>query len=239
MLRACVSLSFVIILLSSLPGFCQGIPGWGNRLDPNWCAPGYLQPKPCGKRTAPPPMVRTVQVSVPVPCQQPPHCMPVSSAPPSCLPPMGFPPRPCVPPVCSPPCPTRPVNVRVEVRVRPEAPKPCVPKRYCCMNPPVFEPFFCRAAGMLGSILAAPLALGEMFMGHPVPMPLPAPTPIPCWRAPAGVCPAYFQPQPPQRCMPGFPAPVACAPPGPPAKVRPSCIRNSAGAYQPNSPFPR
>ncbi len=175
-----------------------------------------------------PPFTRTVQVDVPVPCP-----------PVGCGPAVPCPPNPCAPPVCAPPCPTRPVQVRVDVVVRPEVPKPCLPQPFCCENPPVFEPIFCQAAGLVQSLIAAPLALGERFMGHCVPMPLPAPCPVPCWSLPPAACSPCLQPPPATQCRPPCPPPVWCAPPGPPVKVRPSCVPGSARTYPPNGPFLR
>jgi hypothetical protein len=208
-----------LFFLTSAVGLCQGVPGF------------YPQPfpavKPCVPSHPTPPISRTVQVDVPVPCP-----------PVGCRPPMPCPPNLCGPPVCAPPPPTRPVQVNVDVRVRPEAPKPCAPERFCCENPPIFEPIFYQAAGLVQSLIAAPLALGERFMGHPVPSPLPAPTPIPCWRMPAAGCAPPLQPPPVTQCMPPCP-PVRCEPPGPPVKVRPSCFPASARKYPPKGFFSR
>lgn len=185
---------------------------------------------PCKPQPRPQRAVRTVQVDVPVPCLPPRACMPVAACPsyPGC------------PPPCPPPCQTRPVRVRVDVVVRPEAPKPCVPKRFCCENPPVFEPIVCQAVGMVQSLIAVPLALGEKLMGHPVPKPLPVPTPVQCWRQPAAA-PPCFQP-PPAACVPPYPPRHPCALPGPPVKVKaPGCGPGSVGAWRSprNAPFPR
>jgi hypothetical protein len=214
---------FVLSLLSmtflpSVPAFCQGVPG---------CfPPSYSPQRPCPAQRPEPPITRTVQVDVPVPC-----------APVPCGPPMACAPYPCAPPVCvPPPCPTKPIQVRVDVVVRPEAPKPCVPQTYCCENPPVFEPIFCRAAGLVQSLIAAPLGLGERFMGHPVPTALPVPQPVPCWRM-CGRQPApCYQPPPVARPMGPCPQPVRCAPPQPPAKCRPTCAPISARKCPPQVP---
>jgi hypothetical protein len=200
-------LSFVLILAGAVSGICQCI----QAPYPATCH----QPKPCVVKPSPPPIVRTVQVNVPVPYP-----------PPTCGMPLRCPPHPCAPPVLAPPCPTRPVNVRVEVRVRPEAPKPCVPKRYCCMNPPVFEPFFCRAAGMLGSILAAPLCIGERFLGHGTARPpCPPPIPIECSACPVTPRPPFVGgcgPLPFQ-CLPNCPSAVGCAWTGKPTVRKVKC----------------
>ncbi len=96
--------------------------------------------------SAPPISPRTVQVDVPVPC-----------APAACGPVMLNSPNPCGPLVCAPPRPIQPVQVRVDVVVRPESPKPCPPINLKCEKPPVFEPFFYQAAGIIDSLIALPL----------------------------------------------------------------------------------
>jgi hypothetical protein len=204
MYRLAVLFGVVILSFSAiLPGFCQGIPGCYPQTFPsiNSCVP---------TRPAPP-LSRTVQVDVPVPC---------------------------APQACAPLQPTRPVQVRVDVVVRPEKPQPCVPQRFCCENPPIFEPFFCQGARMIQSLLALPLCIGERLMGHPVPAPLPTATPIPCWRMCAQTGPVCVQPPPASQCMPPCP-PVRCAPPGVPVKARQVRIPVSAPTYPPNRPFPR
>jgi hypothetical protein len=168
MIRPSVFCLLVFLMVATCnSGFCQNVPG---------CFQPSFGPPPCpaSRPPSPPPISRTVQVDVPVPC-----------TPVSCGPPVPCPSNPCAPPVCAPRCPTQPVQVRVDVRVRQEAPKPCVPQTFCCENPPVLEPIFYRAAGLVESLLVAPLVLGERFMGHPVPVPLPVPTPMPCWHMPA------------------------------------------------------
>jgi len=186
---------FIISLATGGLALCQDIQG---------CYPRPMPPvNPCLTSRAAPPIARTVQVQVPVPC-----------SPVSC----GL--RPCAPP-----CPPQPVQLRVDVVVRSEVPKSCPPQRFCCENPPIFEPIFCQAAGLVKSLIAAPLALGERLMGHPVPLPMPAPRPMPCWRMPAAICP------PPVPCSLGRPpvkvmAPTAWGPA--PTRTRP-----------PSGPFPR
>jgi hypothetical protein len=222
MLRVVGFFSFVLIFLtSSGSGLCQGLPG---------CHPPLLPVgNPCVTICPAPPVTRTVQVDVPAPC-----------APVPCYSPMPCPPFPCAQPVCPPPpCPTRPVRVRVDVVVRPEVRKPCVPQTFCCENPPVFEPIFYQAAALVQSLIAAPLAMGERFMGHPVPLPLPVPTPMPCWCMQAAGCTPCSQPPPMTQYFRPCPPPVRCAQPGPPAKVRSSCVPISARTHPPNGPFPR
>jgi hypothetical protein len=215
-----------LVFVTCGSGLCQGIPG---------CLPPFIPaPQSCAvsRPAPPPPITRTVQVDVPVPCAPSP-CGPTNICAPSpCAPPV------CQPPLCAPPQPTRPVQVRVDVVVRPEAPKPCVPQRFCCENPPVFEPFFCGAARLIQSLIVAPLGIGERLMGHPVPVPLPPATPIPCWRMCAPTSPVCVQPPPASQCMPPCP-PAGCAPSGVPVKARQVCIPVSAPTYPPNRPFPR
>ncbi len=211
MLRATILLSSVILLASSLPGMCQGIPG---------CFPTKCVPyKSCAPQPRPAPIVRTVRVDVPAPCPPISRCMPA----PICAPQSR-----CLPP-CPPPCPTRPVRVRVEVVVKPERRKPCVPQRFCCENPPVFEPIFCSAARILQSVVLAPLGLGQSILGHGVRrVPCPPPTPIACRPCPPPPCPGFAgmcarpAPQYMRHCRPPVPLPMrrpraACMPfPGAP-----------------------
>jgi hypothetical protein len=218
MLRICVWLGVVVVFLATNTlVFCQvagpALPGYQAGINP-------CKPQPRAE-----PVARTVQVNVPVPAS-------------SCVPPCGFPPPPCGF-VCPPP-PAQPVRVRVEVVVRPEAPKPCVPQSFCCETPPVFEPIFYHAAGMIQSLIAAPLALGEMFMAHPVPMPLPVLTPMPCSRQPLAMCPPFFQCPPATQCVPPpCPPQVRCALPGPSGKAQPVCVPTSGRQHGPNGPFAR
>jgi len=210
MMRIIIFIGFFIILLTtSVPALCQPIAG---------CyPPPFPAAQRCAGSTPAPPITRSVQVDVPVPCS-----------------PAG-----CVPPACAPPCPTMPVQVRVDVVVRPEVPKPCPPQRFCCENPPVFEPIFCQAAGLVQSLIAAPLFLGERFMAHPVPMPLSAPCPVPCWRLPAVTCLPCLQPPPATQRIAPYPTPVRCAPPVPPVKAGPASVPVSAHTRQPSGPFAR
>jgi len=173
---------FVVLILSSCtPGFCQ-VPG-GCYYGPSPAG------KPCAETRPAPPLTRTVQVDVPVPCA-PVTCLPVSS----CAP------YPCCPPVCSPPRPTRPVQVRVEVRVRPE---PCGPQprdTKLCADPllPVF--------GLVAATMAVPIRILEAVLPFPdrcpplrplcgpaCPLPFCAPAPV-C--TPTMPTPAY------QKCVP-------------------------------------
>jgi hypothetical protein len=208
-----------LLLASSAVGLCQV---------PQPAFPGYpVGVNPCKPQPRPEPVTSTVQVNVPLP-------------PNPCAPPCGHPGQ-----RCGFGCafqPSQPVNVKVEVVVRPEAPKPCVPQTFCCENPPVFEPIFCQAAGLVQSLIAAPLALGEMFMAHPVPMPLPVPTPVPCWRIPVATCSPCCQPPSATGCMePPYPPQVRCAPPGPPsqAKSHPVCGPGTARMLPLSGPYPQ
>lgn len=189
--KVCLCVSVLVLVLAA--------PGHGQLVRP--CipgnAPGYTGS--CPQQSAPKTVSRTVEVNVPVPCPQP--CFPVQA----CAPSPSCQPMSCCPPPCPPPCPTKPVRVRVDVVVRPESPKCCMPQRYCCENPPVFEPIFYHAAWMIKSIVAAPLGLGNCMLGHgtirqPLPPPIPVaciPCPIACYPPPANMC----APPVPQ-CMP-------------------------------------
>lgn len=163
----------------------------------NWMPQNARGNHPCyPSQTAPKAATSTVQVDVPVPCA------------PSCIPQTGCSPYPCCPPPCPRPCQTQPVKVKVEVVVRPETPKCCAPQRFCCENPPVFEPVFYHAAWMLRSLVLAPLGLGNRMLGHcPPRVPLPPPVPVAC--VPCQVAPC---PPPAYGCRP----PLPCPPPQPP-----------------------
>ncbi|AFM23457.1 hypothetical protein Desti_0731 [Desulfomonile tiedjei DSM 6799] len=208
MVRCAFFFSFILLIASVTVGASQGTPGAYQCSVPvlNHCAPS---------RPAPP-ITRTVQVDVPVPCV------------PICGPAMPHPSQPCAPPVCALSCPTQPVQVRVDVIVRPAGPQPCPPPK--CENPPVFEPFFCQAAGMIRSLLVLPLCVGERLMGHPVPVAIPArpcPPPIPaCGLATypnMSNCPPHVQRAPaarPVECV--IPArPVSKVAPCGPALIKP------------------
>jgi hypothetical protein len=226
MLRFQVWLGVVVLLVAfTAIGECQVAQPWlpGNTPGAHdFCKPQPPQPKPVS---------RTVQVDVPVPCAPPVPRMPA----PACAP-YG-----CGPTPCPPPCPTRPIQVRVDVVVRQETPKPCVPQRYCCENPPVFEPVFYHAASMLGSVLLAPLGLGENVLGHGMPRQLcPPPIPVACVSCRAVQCPHPVQMcQPPvPQCMPSCQPVASCAMPAGHAqfiKRRPQQPRAPHG----NLPIPR
>ena len=183
----------------------------------------FCQPQPPRPR----PVVRTVQVDVPAPCCLP---APVCSPYPRCAPP------------CPPPCPTRPVNVRVDVVVRPENKKPCCPQRYCCENPPVFEPIFYHAAWMIQSLVAAPLGLGERMLGHgAIRQPCPPPIPVPCVPCRVAPCPRPAQMcQPPSpQCMSRCQPVVRCAPAAPAVALPMKCRPQQACLPHRNAPMPR
>jgi hypothetical protein len=197
-------LSFVLILASNVSGLCQCM----QAPYPASC----YQPKPCVVRPSPPPMVRTVQINVPAPCLLP-----------TCGMPRRCPPHPCAPPVCAPPCPTRPVNVRVEVRVRPE---PCGkggPGRRGCRDLGPLRPLL----GFVSATLAVPIRVLESF----------CPPSPPC-RPPMRVC------GPPPGCPPPHclrPASISCAAPYPPPyQCKPRKVRACRPLTYPPAlcPFP-
>jgi hypothetical protein len=223
MLRLQVSSGVVVLFLAfAAPGECQVAQPWLQRSHSESHA--FCQPQPPRPR----PVSRTVQVDVPVP-----------SAPVSCMAVPACAPHPCCPPPYPSLCRSKPVQVRVDVVVKPEPPKPCVPQRYCCENPPIFEPIFYHAAWMLQSIVAAPLGLGECTLGHGmIRQTLPPPIPVACVPCPVVPC------QPPQpMCQPLVPQcrsncqpVVKCALPA--ARAQPVSSRPQQ-KYAPrgNSPF--
>jgi len=161
-------LVFIASLSTGVAGFCQGVPG---------C---YPQPLPAMKPCAPnrpAPISRTVQVEVPVPC-----------APTACGGPMLCPPQPCGQPACAPPSPTRPVQVRVDVVVRPEpcARRPPVPEGCLDLGP------MAPLVGLVAGIMAVPIRILEtVFPGSG-----------PC--TPSGL---KLGP-PPKGCFTGYPLPA-------------------------------
>jgi hypothetical protein len=183
MFRCAAIFGLVILFLASVvPGMCQGIPG---------C---YPPPYPAIRPYAPPsppPVTRTVQVDVPVPC-----------GPVSCDAPMSCPQNPCAPRVYPPPQP-QPVQVRVDIRVRPE---PCGqqrPDQSVCRDYGALGPII----GMTAAIMSAPIRLLErMFPGPRWPRPPQGPL------GPQGAPPHWGHPlAPPARFVSGCPMP-ACAP---------------------------
>jgi hypothetical protein len=162
------------------PAICQGIPG---------CfPPSFPAVKPCVQPRHEPPISRTVQVDVPVPC-----------GPVYCGQAMPCAPNPCGPPVCTPAPPTRPVQVRVDVRVRPEACGQQQPDQNVCRDYGALAPVL----GMTAAIMAAPIRLLErMFPGPSLCRPH-QPTCGPLMRLPY---PGY-QPVPPAKCIPSCPRP--------------------------------
>jgi hypothetical protein len=226
MVRLALAFCFLVVFFASVvPGLSLGFPAASY----SSCFPAV---QPCAPIRPAPPVVQTMQVDVPVPCP-----------PVGCGAPLPCQQRLCGPFACSPPLPTRPVQVRLDVVVRPERPNPCAPQsgpqRFCCENPPIFEPIFYQAAGLVQSLIAAPLALGERFMAHPVPMPMPAPTPVPCWRMPAPPCPPCFQTLPSTQCMAPCSPPLRCRPQGPPVKARPLYGPVPSRTHPQNGLFPR
>jgi hypothetical protein len=176
---------FIMLLATSGPALSQGIPA---------CYPGPLPAfSQCGPSRPAPPISRTVQVDVPVPCP-----------PVSCGPPMPRPPYPCAPPVCAPPpCPTRPVQVRVDVVVRPE---PCGQARLDgkeCLDPGPLGPVLCG----LAQILVAPIRALERCLPGPGRCPQQDP-----WCSSGPVCPPQGGPQLPPAGSGPFAQPVAWSP---------------------------
>jgi hypothetical protein len=230
MSRFHVGLSIVVLLAAfTANGHGQVVQPW-----PQGNVPGYSTA--CHPQPAPRPVSRTVEVNVPVPCPSPAPCVPVQA----CGPRPCYPPVSCCPPPCPPPCPTKPVKVQVDVVVRPETPKPCTPQRYCCENPPVFEPIFYHAAWTLQSLVAAPLGLGECILGHgAIRQPVPPPVPVAC--IPCRVVPC---PPPAPMCAPPVPhgipqcqPPAPCRAPGQPLAHVTSCPPRKASKSVRNAPI--
>jgi hypothetical protein len=146
---------FVILAVSSVgsgaSALAQGLPG----CYPAFCPP----PSKCEQKLRVEPIRRTVQVDVPVPCA-PMLCPPPVTCPPvGCMPPMACRPNPC----CPPPCPTRPVEVRIDVRVRPEPFGQPQPERKECRDLGPLAPVLCGVA----RALVAPIRTLEHWFPGP------------------------------------------------------------------------
>jgi hypothetical protein len=186
-MRLCAIFCLVFLVFTTAdPCFCQTVAGCYPQ-----CVPP-VQPCPVSRPAPPPPITRTVQVDVPLPC-----------APAPCGPPMACPPQACAPPMCPLPCPTRPVQVKIDVRVRPE---PCGqqrPDQDICRDYGALAPLI----GVTAAIMSAPIRLLERMFPGPC---LRRPPQSPC--GPYGAPPHWgFPPAPPAGFVPGCPMP-SCAP---------------------------
>lgn len=155
-----------ILSLLTLYGL-YGASAWGEGQvggNPLWCPP----PSKIFSKPTPEPVRKTIHVDVAVPCTAATYTHARSSQ---------F--NPYCSPWCLPPSPTRPVEVKIDVRVRAEDKKPCIPQRICYETPPRFEPIFYHAARMVQAIVAVPLGLGEQLFGHPTPSLRSLPPPMP------------------------------------------------------------
>jgi hypothetical protein len=213
MVRFIVSIVLLALLIaSSAPAFCQGARG---------CYPGFCRTLPnCRPMPTVEPIRRTVQVDVPVPCT-----------------PLVCPPR----VVCSrrgsmqpmacrrnssyqPPCHTQPVQVRIDVRVRPEPCGQAQPCRRECRNFGGLGPVIAKAA----AALTLPIRVLEgVFPGRhhcaaPGSWHGPAPYPHPAFQRFGPGCPppvsrpGAFHPGP----AAGFAPPYSACPP---RKIRRRC----------------
>jgi hypothetical protein len=208
MLRPSVVLWFVLLVFATCnSGFCENVPS---------CYQSSFAPaQPCAtsQPAPPPPITRTVQVDVPVPCPRP-LCAP-----------QACPPSPCGPTACPPACPTQPVQVRIDVRVRPE---PCGaqrPDQNVCLD---FGPLG-PVIGIAAATMAIPIRLLETLF------------PGPGWRRlPQAVCGPYGAP-PYSPCVPSMPIPAyqkcvplpTCGPPIQPVYLqRPQAAACSPGSGQ-------
>lgn len=188
-------------------------------------------PSGCPTQTAPPKaQVRQVNVNVPCPPQQ---CAPPVCPPPQCG------------PVCKPWVPPRPkpqmVPVRVEVAVRPES--GCADRMAPLYrrNPGPFKPILGHTVGLVGSVIALPFGIAEMFHARtckqkcpprvcaPMCPPYQAMNPVrKCAPRPVTACapqPSYPCPPPQRMYMPACPVPMTKSPCGPSVGPipRPSC----------------
>lgn len=149
----------LFVLTTGVSCFGQAMPPWHQRPCPPM-QPWTLSPRPAA-------VVRTVQVDVPAPCPQPWNAMRHGD------------PRRYGPPACAPQCPTRPVDVRVEVRVRPE---PCGSRRpngQECRDLGALRPL----VNIFGAAMAAPIRFLESISPLPARCHMPRPVccpPHPC-----------------------------------------------------------
>ncbi len=202
MVRIALMFGFLMVFLGTgIPALCQDIrgpqPPYRSGIHP--CGP-QLPPRPV------PPVARSVNVTVPLP-QAPRFCAPPACTPRYCCPPAG------------PPAPSRPMPVRVDIAVRPEACDQRHPVPVVYRDPGFLGPIICHSVGLVGAAVSAPFRILEMLCPVPAkPCPPrcgPAPRPGTCsyqHQNPSFVpkCPVpCTQPAPP--CRPG----LACAPPGP------------------------
>lgn len=210
MVRFTIFISLLALLVGSgAPAFGQGVPG---------CYPVFCPPPPkCEPKPRVEPIRRTVQVDVPVPCA-PMVCLPPVMCPPvGCMPRMMCRPNPCCPPPCPPPCPTRPVEVKIDVRVRAE---PCgqpQPERKECRDFGALGPVI----GMAAATLSVPIRVLEGIFPGPIRCAAPGP-----WYGPT-VYPHHAV----QQFVPGSTGPVAS-----PAAWHPATAPGFAPAHSACSP---
>jgi hypothetical protein len=211
--------SFIGLFLATVGALSVGVTVQCEAGD--FCTPRFLSPplQPYVTQQRVRPVVRNVQVTVPI----------------------SQPPRPCSPPVCLPPsiyCPPSrsattpppPLPVRVYIAVRPEECDQRCPVPVVYRDPGFLRPIVYHSVGLLGATVAAPFRVAEMFcpLRAPACPPkqwcAPAPRPLNCGYQPpvnplfAPKCPVPItQPAPPPCRL------FACAPPGPSVAPLPSC----------------
>jgi len=147
MLRIALFIAVIMMLLTTgTPGFCQSIPVPypGPQTGVRPCTPN--QPVRSIQ-----PVARSVNVTVPVP--QPPksYISPGCAAPPYC------------PPGASAAAPSRPMPVRVDIAVRPEAFDQRYPVPVVYRDPGFFGPIVQHSVGLVGAVVAAPFRVAEML----------------------------------------------------------------------------
>lgn len=140
----------IVVFLALVLG--NGMPAWGQSVPgcyPRFCP---LPPAMLGKAQGEP-IRRTVQVDVPIPCT-PMACPPGGAY----QPPAGIPTRACQLNLCYPPLsPTRPIEVNIDVRVRPEPCRPPEPARPARRDFGALGPII----GMAAATLTVPIRLLE------------------------------------------------------------------------------
>jgi len=209
-----IALLFVVVLMllaASVPAFSQGVPAPypGSQADVRSCAP---------RQPVQQPVARSVGVTVPIP--QPPK---------SCIPPGYAGPQYC-PPGATAAAPTRPMPVRVDIAVRPEAFDQRYPVPVVYRDCGFFGPIIRNSVGLVGAVVAAPFRLAETLF------PLEAsacPQRKQCGPPPCMMNRGCSQPAAPQwapKCPPPITQPMApcppvltCAPIGPSMAPLPPC----------------
>ncbi|MGO9571134.1 MAG: hypothetical protein ACLP5H_26715 [Desulfomonilaceae bacterium] len=199
----------VMVLASSGPALSQSFPA-------TYPVPP-TRVRPCAPQQTVQPVARSVNVTVPVP--QPPK----PYMPPACVP------SPYCPPPAAAAAPSRPMPVRVDIAVRPEACDQRQPVPVVYRDPGFFGPIIRHSVGLVGATVAAPFRVLEMLcpLEGPPCSPKrqcgPPPRAMNCGYPPAAPQFVPKCPVPITQPVPPCPPVLACAPPGPSVAPLPPC----------------